>query len=71
MKEKGSRDAECRELMVAEPLYRYIDTFPTKKVTFSETEETRRRGRQPARWLNDVEKYHSKGNQPMEGHRDR
>ncbi|GFY42319.1 hypothetical protein TNIN_233521 [Trichonephila inaurata madagascariensis] len=37
-------------------LYRYADAFPTKRVTFSKNEGTRRRGRPTTRWLGDVEK---------------
>ncbi|GFX54463.1 hypothetical protein TNCV_2593971 [Trichonephila clavipes] len=55
-------------------LYRYADAFPTKKVTFSKIEGTRRRGRPPTQWLDDVEKelkrISNEWNQPMDGHRD-
>ena len=37
-------------------LYRCADAFPTKKVTFSKIEGTRRRGRPPTQWLDDVER---------------
>ncbi|GFX90612.1 hypothetical protein TNCV_3194301 [Trichonephila clavipes] len=52
-------------------LYRYADAVLTKKVTFSKTKGTRRRGRPPTRCLDDVEKRsQNNGNQSMEGHRD-
>ncbi|GFU75591.1 hypothetical protein TNCV_2863061 [Trichonephila clavipes] len=44
-------------------LYRYVDAFPTKNVTFSKIKGTRRRGRPPTRWLDDVEKVLTNGNQ--------
>ncbi|GFV49120.1 uncharacterized protein TNCV_236541 [Trichonephila clavipes] len=37
-------------------LYRHADAFSTEKVTLSQIEGTRRRGRPPTRWLEDVEK---------------
>ncbi|GFX66408.1 hypothetical protein TNCV_343821 [Trichonephila clavipes] len=38
-------------------LYRYANAFPNKSVAFSKIEVTRRRGRPPTHWLDDVEKH--------------
>lgn len=37
-------------------IFRYKDDFPTKRITFSNIEGKRRRGRPPTRWLDVVEK---------------